>query len=124
MLLAALGHEVYAVRTGISVLVTTIGLAPDAIFIGERLADFESEAMARLLRSPPYRSKAFLISFSAYADHWQLAKLKAAGFDGCLGKPFDIENLSSLLNSIFARISAGNLPTPWTASGKPDVSRE
>ena len=114
-LLGALGHQVLALRTGVAVVVVTTLLAPDAIFIGERLADFEGDALARLLRKPPYQSKAFLISFSTYADQWHLAKLKAAGFDGYLGKPFFMENLTILLESIDARISAGNFPLPRVA---------
>ena len=115
VLLSALGHEVTAVRTGVAVIVIATVLSPDTIFIGERLTDFEGDALARLLRKPPYQSKSFLISFSIYADQWHVAKLKAAGFDGYVGKPFFMENLSVLLECIDDRISAGNFPLPWVA---------
>jgi CheY-like chemotaxis protein len=95
-LLELSGHQVEAVDgDGVS-LERAIGARPQVAVIDIGLPRMNGLDVARLVRSR-VGPEILLIALSGYVDRQEEARVRAAGFDACLAKPMDLEQLARLL---------------------------
>ena len=102
-LLRASGFETFEASTGLDAIRLAAERRPDAILMDLRLPDMDGTDAARRLRADARTAAIPVVAMSATpldpGDDWFLA----AGFDGYLPKPIDVDTLPDELRAFCAR---------------------
>lgn len=98
MLLAEIGFKVTVLKQASELLVVLETKRPDLILLDLSLSGSDGGALSRQLKQQPSTKKIPVIIMSAHTDI--AAKSSAAAADAYIKKPFDIEDLEQLINSL------------------------
>ncbi len=98
--------EGYEVRTAVDAehaLVVLDGFSPQLILMDIQLPGMDGLELTRRLKDDPDRRQILVVALTAYAMKGDDQKMLAAGCDGYIAKPIDIETLPILLAGYLAR---------------------
>lgn len=104
--------EGYEVRTAVDAeeaLELLAGYTPDLILMDIQLPGMDGLELTRRLKGDPARRKILVIALTAYAMKGDHERALAAGCDGYLAKPIDVETLST---TVGAMLSGRRLGSP------------
>lgn len=109
------GHKVVAVKNGKEALKSFKLASFDVILLDQEMPGMTGDEVARAIRRAESRKKArsFLVVSTGNAGVDDVRRLKEAGFDHVLGKPFQLEDLNAILSSSPA--AAADLPASLSA---------
>jgi len=93
-LLEAIGHQTLVVHDGPSALAAVRSFGPDVVILDLGLPEMDGYEIARRIREEHADKKILLIAATGYQKND--ARLKQAGFDQHLTKPFDMQRLAAL----------------------------
>lgn len=96
MMLRIWGHDVRAAKSGAEALVLVNGWTPDVAVLDLAMPGMTGYELAPRLREA-CGSGLMLVAVSGYGDSSHHERALAAGFDRCLLKPIDLEELTGLL---------------------------
>ena len=102
-LLLAEGYEVKTAVDAESALELLEHFEPRLILMDIQLPGMDGLELTRQLKADPGRSHIVVIALTAYAMKGDEQKMLAAGCDGYIAKPIDVETLPALLVSYLAR---------------------
>jgi two-component system CheB/CheR fusion protein len=94
-LLEANGHQTLVVHDGPSALAAVRSFGPDVVILDLGLPEMDGYEIARRIREEHADEKILLIAATGYQK--KDARLKQAGFDQHLIKPFDMQRLAALI---------------------------
>ena len=96
------GHKVVAAANGKEALRKFRSGRFDAVLLDQEMPGMTGDDVARAIRKEAARKKvrAYLISSTGNTGPDDIRRLKDAGFDAVLGKPFRIEDLLGVLSSV------------------------
>jgi two-component system CheB/CheR fusion protein len=94
-LLEESGHKALAVHDGPSALAAVRSFGPEVVILDLGLPKMDGYEVARRIREEQADEKILLIAATGYKKNE--ARLKQAGFDQHLIKPFDMKSLSALI---------------------------
>jgi CheY-like chemotaxis protein len=103
-----LAGEGYAVRTAAdaeSALVLLESFSPRVILMDIQLPGMDGLELTRRLKADPRTSGTVILALTAYAMKGDEEKARAAGCDGYVAKPIDIETLPGVIAEHLARAS-------------------
>jgi CheY-like chemotaxis protein len=101
--------EGYDVRTAIDAddaLRVLQSFAPRLILVDVQLPGMDGLALARQLKADPARCGIVIIALTSYAMKGDDEKAFAAGCDGYMSKPIDIEALPRMVAQFLARVDS------------------
>lgn len=75
---------------------------PDVVFLDIQIAPVDGYEMLKILRSDPAYEKTRVVAMTASVMSSDVARLKAAGFDGMIGKPIRKKAFPEQLKQILA----------------------
>jgi CheY-like chemotaxis protein len=99
MMLSADGHETHAVFSSQDALNEAITFLPDMILLDIGLPEMDGYEVARRLRHLPSLDQLRIVALTGYGQASDIARAKAAGFDGHLVKPIDFDALARAIAS-------------------------
>jgi signal transduction histidine kinase/ActR/RegA family two-component response regulator len=102
------GHEAHTVYTGRDAISVAGTSSPDVVLLDIGLPDMSGYEAARLLRSK--LNSVRLVALTGYGQIEDLGRARAAGFDGHLVKPIDIETLTRTLQELESATGAYRSP--------------
>lgn len=102
-LLASEGYEVHTAVDAEAALELLDDLSPALILMDLQLPGMDGLELTRRLKADPVRSAIPVIALTAYAMKGDEEKARAAGCDGYVTKPIDIDALSRLVAELFER---------------------
>jgi len=97
MLLEGKGHAVVMTHDGLAALEAARSQGPAVVLVDIGLPGMDGYEVARRLRALPETAGATLVALSGYGRDEDRARALAAGFDGHLVKPVDLDALDTLL---------------------------
>jgi CheY-like chemotaxis protein/two-component sensor histidine kinase len=97
MYLADLGLTPRVARDGVQALALVDELEPDVALLDLGLPGMDGYELGRRLRARPAKHRITIVAVSGYGQESDVARAKAAGFDGHLVKPVDLDKLARLL---------------------------
>jgi two-component system CheB/CheR fusion protein len=100
------GHEVAVAHDGPGALVLAEHFAPESVLVDIGLPGMDGYELARRFREQPRYRDLVLVALTGYGREEDRSAAHAAGFDGHLVKPAEIEALEGLLAN--GRVSAGS----------------
>jgi len=100
------GHEVAIAHDGPDALAIAESFAPDSALVDIGLPGMDGYEVARRFREQPRYRDLVLVALTGYGRDEDRSAASAAGFDGHLVKPAEIEALEGLLAN--GRVSAGS----------------
>ena len=101
-----LEHEGYRVRTatnGDEALRLVDACKPRLILMDLQLPGLDGLSLTRQLKADPVNRDIQVIALTAYAMKGDEERARAAGCDGYLAKPVDIDNLAAMVGASLAR---------------------
>lgn len=98
MLLEMKGHDVDVAYGGREALQAVDRFHPEMVFLDLGLPDLDGHEVAREIRALPAGNAIKLIAVTGWGQDQDLARTKAAGFDGHLIKPVDADKLGLVLD--------------------------
>ena len=98
-LLEHLGHRVTEARTGIEGFEAILAERPDVALVDVGLPDIDGYEVARRLRATAQGNELFLVALTGHAGAEARARASAVGFDLCLTKPVDLDELERVVRS-------------------------
>jgi CheY-like chemotaxis protein/nitrogen-specific signal transduction histidine kinase len=98
LLLRAQGHRVVVAYDGAQALALAGETTPDCVLLDLGLPGIDGYEVASRLRSDPRTRAATLIALTGYGQANDRIRVRAAGFDGHLIKPVDMDALTALLS--------------------------
>lgn len=118
------GHEVVAARNGKEALQRFRSGKFDAILLDQEMPGLTGDEVARAIRKAELgkNRRAFLAASTGNNGPEDIRRLKAAGFDTVLGKPFRLDDLEALLSSVSESAASAPLSTNPTSRAKIDFS--
>lgn len=108
MLLEADGHRVERARDGEEALVVARHFTPRVVLLDVGLPKLDGWEVARRLRADPATAGTVLIALSGYGQTGDRERSRAAGFDGHLLKPVDLEAVYGAVDPHLHRFNAGS----------------
>ncbi len=75
---------------------------PTLILLDIQMKPYDGFAMLEMLRQLNWAKKMPIVALTASVMVEEVQRLKDAGFDGCIGKPINIETFPDMLSSILA----------------------
>jgi two-component system cell cycle response regulator DivK len=75
---------------------------PDVICLDIHMQPHNGFEMLEALRQRPTFASKSIIAVTASVMNEEVERLKAAGFDGAIGKPLDFENFANLIGRVLA----------------------
>lgn len=108
-----LSSEGYLVRTAVDAeqaLEVLQSFSPRLILMDIQLPGMDGLELTRRLKADPARRQIVVIALTAYAMKGDDEKARAAGCDGYIAKPIDVEALPRQLAEHLARASVRPLP--------------
>lgn len=106
LLLEDFAARVLTARDGEEALALAEWRVPDLILTDLRMPRVDGWELVRRLRRSPRTKLAFVIAVSAYVAEHEAERLREAGFDGWLSKPFHPDELLALLATAQRRLIA------------------
>ena len=103
LLLALSGHEVSAVGDGESGLREIIDADPDIAIVDIGLPGIDGFEVARRVRAAPGGERVMLLAVTGYGTPEHRETAFAAGFDGFLVKPFDLDSFDAIVGTVRGR---------------------
>jgi DNA-binding response OmpR family regulator len=100
ILLQLWGHEARVAYDGPSALKTAMALKPDVILLDLGLPGMDGYEMARQVRSEAGMDGVLLWALTGYGQEQDRVRCHQAGIDRHLVKPFDLEELRTLLAAV------------------------
>lgn len=97
LLLQLIGHEVRKAADGRVALALAPEFRPDVVLLDIDLPDMDGYEVARLLRQQAQSSGVVLVAVTGFGQRENHRCWRAAGFDHCLVKPFDIAALGRVM---------------------------
>ena len=91
------GHEVHAAANGIEGVSMFNVHHPDVALVNLGLPGIDGYEVARQVRAAPGGEAVYMVAVTGWAGAGVKSKALAAGFDHHITKPFDVENLITLL---------------------------
>jgi PAS domain S-box-containing protein len=82
---------------GMDALAASLSFLPDMILLDIGLPDIDGYEVARRLRADPSTAKVILVALTGWGSASDKLRSSAAGFDGHLTKPVDMDTIMSLL---------------------------
>lgn len=73
---------------------------PAIIFLDIHMKPYTGFEMLRMLRTMPWTDGVPIIALTASVMHEEVQQLMTVGFDGCLGKPIDLDTFPDTLQRI------------------------
>jgi two-component system, cell cycle response regulator DivK len=95
--LEAEGYEVVEAQNGIQALQTLFAQSIDLALMDIKMPDIDGNTLASLIRSTPRFSNMPILAMTANVMHGDRERSLAAGCDGYIQKPIDIDTLSQQL---------------------------
>jgi len=102
VMLRAEGYEVRTAVDAEEALELLAGYTPDLIFMDIQLPGMDGLELTRRLKGDPARREILVIALTAYAMKGDRERALAAGCDGYLAKPIDIEALSTTVSAMLS----------------------
>jgi CheY-like chemotaxis protein len=95
------GHKVVAAKNGKEALQRFRSGKFDAVLLDQEMPVMTGDEVARAIRKGEAgkRTRALLVASTGNTGADDIRRLKAAGFDSVLGKPFHLEDLQAILSS-------------------------
>ena len=93
--LSAAGNVVETASDAGSALSTIPDFVPDLILMDIQMPEIDGIELTRRLKADPATRHIVVVAFTAYAAKGDEHGLKAAGFDGYIGKPVDVMTLAA-----------------------------
>ncbi|HEX6212660.1 MAG TPA: ATP-binding protein [Methylomirabilota bacterium] len=103
LLLEARGHKVAVAQDGPSAVEAIAASPPDLALVDLGLPGFDGYEVARRTRALPDGNQITLVALTGYGQPEHQQQAAAAGFDGHLTKPVDVNELDGLLAKIKRR---------------------
>jgi two-component system cell cycle response regulator DivK len=100
VLLRAEGYEVRVAVDATQALAVLEEFRPRLILMDLQLPGMDGLELTRLLKSDPMRRGISIVAVTAYAMKGDEEKARAAGCDGYVAKPIDVERLSHLVREL------------------------
>jgi two-component system cell cycle response regulator DivK len=97
VLLAGEGYDVRTATDAEAALHLLDAFTPELILMDIQLPGMDGLALTRLLKSHPVRRSIKILALTAYAMLGDREKMLAAGCDGYVAKPIDIETLPRII---------------------------
>lgn len=107
MYLEALGHQVRTAFDATSALAIAMRHSPRVLVLDLGLPDMDGCVLATKLRALPETRDSIFIALTGYGHADDRQRTSAAGFDHHLTKPVVVSELTSLLNTVKFKITAG-----------------
>jgi carbon storage regulator CsrA len=101
-LLKMLGYEVESAGDGLEGLEMALRDKPPVLLVDINMPGIDGLELARRLRSQPGFEQAGLVAVTGDAEYQEKSLTVDAGFDACLMKPIDINELRAVLTRIQA----------------------
>jgi carbon storage regulator CsrA len=101
-LLKMLGYEVESAGDGLQGLEMALRDRPPVLLVDINMPGIDGLELARRLRSQPGFEQAGLVAVTGDAEYQEKSLTVDAGFDACLMKPIDINELRAVLTQIQA----------------------
>jgi CheY-like chemotaxis protein len=73
---------------------------PDLVFLDIHMKPFNGFEMLEILRGMREFDRTPIVAMTASVMHEEIQQLRAAGFDGCLAKPLDMDTFAESFNHI------------------------
>jgi len=95
------GHHVIAAKDGKQALRAFRSAVFDVALLDQEMPGMTGDEVARAIRTAEHgkKTRAFLVASTGNATSEDVRRLKSAGFDNVLGKPFRLEDLNLVLSS-------------------------
>ncbi len=84
---------------------------PDLILMDIQMPEVDGLELAALLKADPGMQHIVVVAFTAFAMKGDEARLRAAGFDGYIAKPFDVASFAATVRS-YVRASGSSAAAP------------
>ena len=107
LLLTAEGHETRTVTDAEQALKVLETWTPKVILMDIQLPGMDGLELTRRLKADPRTAKIVIIALTAYAMRGDEEKARAAGCDGYVAKPIDVNTLPALIASFIAGTEGG-----------------
>lgn len=91
------GHAVHTARNGMDALAVAAEVQPDVMLIDLGLPDLDGAEVCRRLRATPHGRVMRLVAQTGFGQAQDRERTRAAGFDGHLTKPVEVEELRRTL---------------------------
>lgn len=75
---------------------------PNLVFLDIHIEPLDGFEMLKILRQSPAYAKIPVIALTASVMNEEIQQLQLAGFDGCIGKPINIDSFPKTLEAILA----------------------
>jgi signal transduction histidine kinase/HPt (histidine-containing phosphotransfer) domain-containing protein/ActR/RegA family two-component response regulator len=107
------GHKVVTAKDGKQALRAFRSTSFDAVLLDQEMPGMTGDEVARAIRKAEYgkKKRAFLIASTGNTTSEDARRLKQAGFDEILGKPFRLEDLNLILSASPAVKSGAKTPS-------------
>jgi signal transduction histidine kinase/CheY-like chemotaxis protein len=91
------GHSVHTARSGTEALRLADEVRPDVMLIDLGMPDIDGVEVCRRLRATPHGASMLLVAQTGFGQAQDRERTRAAGFDGHLTKPVEVEELRRML---------------------------
>ncbi len=91
------GHTVHTARSGVEALALAEQVRPDVMLIDLGMPDLDGAEVCRRLRATPLGAGMLLVAQTGFGQAQDRERTRAAGFDGHLTKPVEVEELRRML---------------------------
>lgn len=108
------GYEVRSAEDAAAALREIRARLPDLVMMDLQLPGTDGFALTRMLREDPALADLCIVAVSAYAMRTDEERALAAGCDGFVPKPVDLQHLSRVIEDCLARRQAVGLATSAT----------
>jgi CheY-like chemotaxis protein len=107
------GHKVVTAKDGKQALRAFRSALFDVILLDQEMPGMTGDEVARVIRKDEQgkKTRSFLIASTGHSTSEDARRLKLAGFDNVLGKPFRLEDLNLILSSSPAAKPASESPS-------------
>jgi signal transduction histidine kinase/CheY-like chemotaxis protein len=112
------GHKVVTAKDGKQALKAFRSDSFDIILLDQEMPGMRGDEVARAIRKDEQgkKTRVFLVASTGNTTSEDARRLKLAGFDDVLGKPFRLEDLNLILSSSPAAMSASEAPSMYSAA--------
>ena len=94
------GHTVHTARSGVEALALAEQVRPDVMLIDLGMPDLDGAEVCRRLRATPLGAGMLLVAQTGFGQAQDRERTRAAGFDGHLTKPVEVEELRRMLTQV------------------------
>lgn len=98
-LLNAAAFAVQSASDAASALVQAQIFKPDLVLMDVQMPGVDGLELTRQLKTDPSTRHIVVVAFTAFAMSGDEAKMRAAGCDGYIGKPFDVASFAATVQS-------------------------